>query len=113
MLLWLTVLQRIWRLKRTTCGEDKFKSYTYTHSLQVLHLWKTGQMLHWCTMWSWESVKNHRHDHSEPWLKSFVCQSKWVAVCAMTALLKLVAQEQSGKLMSLAKDFKLWYLSKV
>ena len=40
-------------------------------------------------------------------LKSFIPQSRYVAVCAMTALLKLVAHEKSGKPTSLAKDFEL------
>ena len=33
----------------------------------------------------------------KPQLKSFVCQSRWVAICTMTALLKCVAHGQSGK----------------
>ena len=42
----------------------------------------------------------------QPQPKSLVCQSRWVAICAMTALLKLVAHEQSGKPTSLAKYFE-------
>ena len=39
-------------------------------------------------------------------MKFFVCQSRWGANCATTALLKLFAHEQSGKHTSLAKDFE-------
>ena len=40
-------------------------------------------------------------------LKSFVRQSICIAVCAITALLKLVANEQSAKPTSLATEFEL------
>ena len=43
----------------------------------------------------------------QPRLKSFVRQSRCITVCAMTALLKLVSNEQSAKPTSLAKEFEL------
>lgn len=43
----------------------------------------------------------------QPRLKSFIPQSRCVTVCAMTALLKLVSNEQSAKPTSLAKEFDL------
>ena len=43
----------------------------------------------------------------QPRLKPFVRQSRCVAVCAMTSLLKIVSHEQSRKPTSLAKYFEL------
>ena len=41
----------------------------------------------------------------QPRLKSFLRQNKCITICAMKALLKLVAREESGKPTSLSKDF--------
>ena len=41
----------------------------------------------------------------QPRLKSFVRQNKCLTICAMKALLKLVAREESGKPTSLSKEF--------
>ena len=41
----------------------------------------------------------------QPRLNSFLRQNKCVTICAMKALLKLVAPEESGKPTSLSKDF--------
>ena len=46
-------------------------------------------------------------EHCRPQLKSFVRQSRCIAVCTITALLKLVANEESAKPTSLAKEFEL------
>ena len=43
----------------------------------------------------------------QPQLKSFICQNKCIAKSALTALLKLVSGEESGKPTSLAKEFNL------
>ena len=43
----------------------------------------------------------------QPNLWSFIQQSKSVVLCAITALLKLVSQEESAKPTSLAKDFDI------
>ena len=42
---------------------------------------------------------------SQPRLRSFLRQTKCIAVCAMKAMLKLVSHEESGKPTSLAKEF--------
>ena len=41
----------------------------------------------------------------QPRLKSFLCQNRCITICAMNALLKLVAREESGKPATLSKDF--------
>ena len=41
----------------------------------------------------------------QPRLKSFIRQTKCLAICAMKAMLKLVANEESAKPTSLAKEF--------
>ena len=43
----------------------------------------------------------------QPRLKSFVRQSRCLAICAMTTLLKLVSNENSAKPTSLSKEFEL------
>lgn len=43
----------------------------------------------------------------QPQLSSFIRQNKCIVVSAITALLKLVAREESGKPTSLAKEFDL------
>ena len=43
----------------------------------------------------------------QPQLKSFIHQTKCVALAVVKALLKLVAHEESGKPTSMAKDFDL------
>ena len=43
----------------------------------------------------------------QPRLKSFIRQTKCLAICAMKAMLKLVANEESAKPTSLAKEFEV------
>ena len=60
-------------------------------------------------MFWWKQSNNWKWmiTNRQPNLWSFIWQSKSVLLCAITALLKLVSQEESAKPTSLAKDFDI------
>ena len=74
--------------------------------IQILHKSHTGEKLdQYCIDAPWEIESQSKITEMviqrQPQMKSFVRQSRCVAVSVMTALLKLVAHEQSGKPTSL------------